>query len=101
MKQSTFGSREGFQLLRDHFPLPKDIPGLNPKTQQAVTICNLFLNEKLGIDDIVRLLNEKKGMSVLALNEDRENRRSVVLALIEQGVIQERRKKTREAPDGK
>jgi hypothetical protein len=87
--------------MRDHFPLPKDISGLNPRTRQAVTICNLFLNEKLGIDDIVLLLNEKRGRSVLALNDDGENRGSVVLALIEQGVIQERRKQTREAPDGK
>jgi hypothetical protein len=86
MKQSTSGTRDGFQLVGDEFELPKDTPSLDPKTKRAVTICNLFLNHKLSLSDIVRLLDEDTG--------------SVVLALLEAGIIQDRRSKPRPVPNG-
>ena len=86
MKQSTPGTRDGFRLKRDRFTLPKDTSTLDPKTRRALTICNLFLNHKQALHDIVRLLDEDSG--------------SVVLALLEQGIIQERRNKPRSAPEG-
>jgi len=85
MKQSI-STRDGFQLLKDDSTLPKDTSGLDPKTQQAVKICGLFLDEKLGIADIVSLLNEDRG--------------KVVLALLEQGIIQDRRDNPNQRPDG-
>ena len=87
MNQSTSGTQDGFQLMRDHFNFPKDTSVLDPKTKRAVTICNLFLNHKLTLVDIVRVLDEDSGR--------------VVLALLEQGIIQDRRNKPTEAPDGK
>ena len=45
-------------------------------------ICDLFLNEKLHLCDIVRLLRDDRG--------------SVIHTLLEQGVIEERRKKCRD-----
>src|SRR5437870_195537 len=87
MNQSRSGTRDGFQLMRDRFTLPKDTSALDPTTKRAVTICNLFLNHQLSLGDIVRLLDEDNGR--------------VVLALLEQGIIQDRRSKPRGAPDGK
>lgn len=87
MTQSIYGTREGFQLTRDRFTMPKDTSALDPKTKRAVTICNLFLNHKLSLHDIVRLLDEESG--------------HVVVALLEQGIVQDRRNKPREAADGK
>ena len=86
MNQSTFGTRDGFQLRRDHFILPTDASALDPKTKRAVTICNLFLNHQLGLREIVRLLDEDSG--------------GVVLALLEQGIVYDRRSEARSAPDG-
>ena len=87
MKQPISDTRDGFQLMRDQFNVPKDTSDLDLKTKRAVTICNLFLNHKLGLRDIVRLLDEE--------------RRSVVLSLLEQGIIHERRSRPMEALDGK
>ena len=84
MDQSTSGIRDGFQLMRDRFNVPIDASALDPKTKRAVTICNLFINHKLNLADIVRLLDEDNGR--------------VVLALLEQGIIQERRHKPRGVP---
>jgi len=79
-------TREGFRLRRDHFTLPKDTSALDPRTKRAVTICNLFVNHKLALGDIVRLLDEENG--------------KVVLTLLEQRIIQDRRVNPDEAPDG-
>jgi hypothetical protein len=84
MNQSTSGTRDGFQVMRDQFILPRDTSALDPKTKRAVTICNLFVNHKLTLADIVRLLDEDNGR--------------VVLALLEQGIVQERRHKPRGVP---
>ena len=83
----TSGIRDGFHLMRDRFNVPKDALALDPKTKRAVTICNLFLNHNLTLADIVRLLDEDNGR--------------VVLALLEQGIVQERRSKPRNVPSEK
>ena len=85
MNQSTSGTRDGFQVMRDRFEVPKDISTLDPQTRRAVAICDLFLNKKLALGDIVRLLDEDNGR--------------VVLALLEQGIIRDRRNKPRPAPE--
>jgi hypothetical protein len=89
MSQSPpiLGTREGFRLKRDRFTLPKDTSALDPKSKRAVTICNLFVNHKLALSDIVRLLDEDNG--------------KVVLTLLEQRIIQDRRVNPNEAPDGR
>ena len=82
------GTRDGFQLITDRFSWPQDASVLDPETKHAVTICNLFLNERLHLGDIVRLLDEDRGR--------------VVLALLERGIIKERRTKpkpTRSTPE--
>ena len=70
-------TREGFRLTRDRFTLPKDTSALDPRSKRAVTICNLFVNHNLGIRDIVRVLDE-----------DHEK---VILTLLEEGIILNRR----------
>ena len=80
-------TREGFRLKRDRFTLPHDASALDPKSKRAVTICNLFVNHKLALADIVRLLDE--------------DTRRVILALLEQRIIQDRRDNPQEPPDGK
>jgi hypothetical protein len=84
MKQAKFATRDGFRLIKDQFALPKDISGLDLKSTHAIKICDLFINEKRHVSDIVRLLHEDRG--------------SVVHTLIEAGVIEERRKKPRQEP---
>jgi hypothetical protein len=88
MSQSPpiLGTREGFRLKRDRFTLPKDTSALDPKSKRAVTICNLFVNHKLALGDIVRLLDEDNG--------------KVILTLLEQRIIQDRRINPNEALDG-
>ena len=79
MSESQFipVNREGFRLTRERFTLPKDTSALDPKSKRAVTICNLFINHKLGIRDIVRVLDE-----------DQER---VIRTLLDQGIILDRR----------
>ena len=51
-------TRDGFRLETDRFTLPKETATLDPKSKRAITICNLFVNHKLPLSDIVRLLDE-------------------------------------------
>jgi hypothetical protein len=83
MNQFESGTRDGFQLTRDHFTVP-DTSDLDPKAKRAIAICHLFINRQMGVADIVWLLDEENG--------------TVVGALLEQGVIQERRRQPRPAP---
>jgi hypothetical protein len=78
--------REGFRLSRDRFALPLDTSSLDPKSKRAVTICNLFVNHKLALGDIVRLLDEDHG--------------TVILTLLDQRIIQDRRDNPTGATDG-
>ena len=84
MKQYTSSTRDGFRLIKDRFQLPNDISGLDLKSMHANKICDLFLNEKLHLSDIVRVL--------------RDDRESVIQTLIGEGVIEERRKTLRQEP---
>jgi hypothetical protein len=84
MNQTEPGTRDGFRLTRDRFTVPKDSSHLDPKTKRAITICNLFVNHKLSLGDIVRLLDEDSGR--------------VVLALLELGIVHDRRNKPRPMP---
>ena|SRR5688572_30393328 len=79
-------TREGFRLKTDRFKSPKDTATLDPKSKRAVTICNLFVNHKLPLSDIVRLLDE-----------DNEK---VIVTLLEQRIIQDRRVNPNEALEG-
>ena len=86
MSQSLSQDRDGFHVREDEFPLPSDPCKLDRQTKITMTICNLFVNHAYTISDIVR-----------ALDEDRT---TVVLALLEQGIIRERRTKQIATPDG-
>ena len=86
MKQSIFQDRDGFQVREDEFPLPEESWDLDPQSKRAVTICNLFVNHHYGIPDVVRVLDE--------------NRRNVVLVLLKQGVIVDRRVQQTRPPEG-
>ena len=78
-------TREGFRLERDCFTLPKDTVTFDPKTKPAIAICNLFVNYELPLRDIVRLLDE-----------DDEK---VIVTLLEQGIIQDRRVNANATPE--
>jgi hypothetical protein len=84
MKNYTSSTRDGFRILKDRFALPKSISGLDLKSMHANRICDLFLNENLHLCDIARLVRDERGI--------------VVLTLLEQGIIEERRKKPRKQP---
>ena len=86
MSQSTSQDRDGFQVWEGKFPLPEETWNLDPQSKRAVTICNLFVNHRYGISDIVRVLDE--------------NRKNVVLVLLKQGIIRNRREGKTKPPDG-
>ncbi len=73
--------RDGFRVLKTAFSVPAEINEVDSLTKRKTTICNLFINHKLAILDIVRLLDETYGR--------------VVCALIEQAVIEDRRRVAR------
>jgi hypothetical protein len=77
MSQSILQDRDGFHVREGEFTFPDDTWNLDPQTKRAVTICNLFVNYHYGISDIVRVLDE--------------SRRNVILALLKNGIIRERR----------
>ncbi len=69
---------EGFEKTNKKFELPADLVQLDPATKRRMTICNLFANQNLSIGEIVKLLDS-------SLHQ-------VVPALIDQGLIKERRR---------
>lgn len=73
--------RDGFQLTNKVFTHPAGV--IDQATKRHVTICNLFANHELSISDITRVLDETHAQ--------------VVKVLIEQGYVQERRKRPRES----
>ncbi|PYV37173.1 MAG: hypothetical protein DMG06_28820 [Acidobacteria bacterium] len=73
--------RDGFQVTKKVFISPKDTALLDPVRKRKITICNLFANDGLPMCDIVRVLDEKY--------------EHVVMVLLEQGLIRERRKNPR------
>ena len=78
-------SIDGFPIRRK-FTLPADSLSLDPKTKREVTICNLFINHKLKITDIIRVLDE--------------DYRHVVNVLLNSGVVGERRQEYAVPPEG-
>ena len=68
---------EGFRLTGRPFVVPEDLETLDASQKRAVTICNLFSNEKQSITQIAKVLD----MRTL----------TVVSALIQGGLIEERR----------
>src|SRR4030095_14513940 len=69
---------EGFEKTYKKFELPADLMNLDATTKRRITICNLFANQNLSIREIEKLLDS-------SLHQ-------VVPALIDQGLIKERRK---------
>ena len=72
---------EGFEKTNKKFELPADLVNLDAATKRRMTICNLFANQNLSIREIEKLLDS-------SLHQ-------VVPALIDQGLIKERRKNRR------
>ena len=85
MNQLISQDRDGFHVREGKFNFPTDTSNFDPQSKRAVTICNLFANHHYGISDVIRLLDE--------------NRRNVVLVLINQGIIKDRRGGKAKAPD--
>ena len=75
--------RNGFRVTRKGFTSPQNAASLDPVTKRRITICNLFVNHRLPIADIVRVLDE--------------NYKHIVGVLIEQGFVHERRQNSRES----
>ena len=73
--------RDGFQVRKKVFINPPDMTSFDPVRKRKTTICNLFVNHRLSMPDIVRVLDERYG--------------HVVCVLIEQGAVFERRKNPR------
>ena len=70
-------TRDGFIAADRTFSIPADTTHLDKKLKRELTICNLFLNHQLSIDDIIRVLDERY-----------EN---VACSLIAHGVVVDRR----------
>src|SRR5580765_2989779 len=75
----------GFPVREENFQLPPDTISLDPQTKREVTICNLFINHKLSIQEIIRVLDEDYGR--------------IVNALLNSRVVDERRQRHHRAPD--
>ena len=73
--------RNGFRVTTKVFTSPKDAVSLDPVTKRTITISNLFVNHRLPIADIVRILDEEY--------------KHVVAVLIEQGFVYDRRGRSR------
>jgi hypothetical protein len=86
MREPNYETRDGFQVRRDQFDLPGNSTDLEPKTKRAVTICNLFINHKLPVREIARVLDEEYG--------------AVISVLLERELIEERRQHRGQPPQG-
>jgi len=86
MEQANHETRDGFEVHASRFDVPRDTVNLDPKTKRTITICNLFLNHRLEVTDIARLLDEDRG--------------NVVATLLQRGVIKERRQLDGRPPEG-
>jgi hypothetical protein len=72
---------EGFEKTNRKFELPADLAELDLARKRQLTICNLFANQNLSIFEIVKVLDS-------SLHQ-------VIPALIEHGLIKERRRNRR------
>ena len=86
MEQANLETRDGFEVRESQFDVPSDSLNLDPKSKRTITICNLFLNHRLEVSDIARLLDEDRG--------------NVVSTLMQRGVLTERRQRVGYPPEG-
>ena len=86
MAQTSPLFREDFQLKERNFALPEYSIELDPRRKRALTICNLFVNHNLSISNIQRVLDEDAG--------------KIVQALIEGGILYDRRQIAGYPPSG-
>jgi hypothetical protein len=86
MSDTKYTVRDGFQVCEDVFPLPTGLSELDSATQQDLNICNLFVNEKFTISDIIRLADE--------------DYKTVVRSLLKQKAIVDRRQKNTRSASG-
>jgi len=84
MRSDGTAFQDGFKMRKSELAVPSDTTDLDPQTKRALTICNLFINHKLTIADIIRVLDEDYG--------------DVIMALLENGVVQDRRLRQGRAP---
>jgi hypothetical protein len=74
--------RNGFRVTTKVFTNPRNAASLDPVAKRKITICNLFVNHRSSLADIVRVLDE--------------DYKHVVGVLIEHGFVHERRRNPRE-----
>jgi hypothetical protein len=72
---------EGFRIFKQKYVGPECTVDLPPIEKRTVTVCNLFANQNKPIDEIAELLDT--------------NRRTVISALIREGLILDRRGSTK------
>lgn len=75
--------REGFRVLKATFIVLQDLNRLDSQAKRKTTICNLFVNHRLALSDIARVLDE--------------SRNRAIEVLIEKGIIEDRRSVRRAA----
>ena len=68
---------EGFRLTNNQYIVPETAPA----ARKAITICDLFLNQHKSIDEVAKLLDTSRAV--------------VISALIEEGIILDRRRSKR------
>ena len=78
--------RDDFQLKANNFSLPESTIELDPRTKRSLTVCNLFVNHRMSISNIERVLDEDTG--------------KIVQALIERGILYDRREIAGRPPVG-
>ena len=71
--------RDGFQVVAKDFALPENTLFLEPREKRKLTICNLFFNHHLPMEQIARVLDEEQA--------------TVIGTLIEHQLIKDRRQK--------
>ena len=76
----------GFPILGEEFEFPSETTDLDPKTKREVTICNLFINHKLSVPEIIRVLDE--------------DYRHIVEVLLDRRVVEDRRQRHDGPPEG-
>jgi hypothetical protein len=78
--------RDGFQVWAKDFALPENTLSLEPRKKRSLTICNLFFNHHLPMEEIARVLDEEHA--------------TVIGTLIEHQLIKDRRHKQGMPPVG-
>jgi hypothetical protein len=58
MEPQTLNVRDGFRVLKTAFVVPQEVSQLDSQAKRRTTICNLFINHRLSISDIARVLDE-------------------------------------------